>query len=99
MSRENGPHPLPPLLCGGEGPLRAAFSELGGRWPSGPRMRCDPIDERSGSAVPGSAATGGRFLRERGVARGLDDGWEPEPGGVGRCPGPHPRRVCRLTSV
>ena len=35
-------------------------------------------------------------IRERGVARGLDDGWEPEPGAVGRCPGAHPRRVCRL---
>ena len=30
---------------------------------------------------------------------GLDDGWEPEPGGVVRCPGPHHRRVCRLPST
>jgi hypothetical protein len=29
-----GPHPLPPLLRRGEGPLRGAVSLLGSRWPS-----------------------------------------------------------------
>ena len=61
-------------------------------------VRCDPI-----RGDPGARGSEG-VLRPADIAGstgpwGRDDGWKPEPGGVGRCPGPRPRRAGRLVGL
>jgi hypothetical protein len=46
---------------------------------------------------PGRART--RVSPGEQVAWGLGDGWKPEPDEEGRCPGPRPRRACRLPRI
>jgi hypothetical protein len=87
------------------GPCGASFSDSGSRWPSVVRLgtpcRCDanhPGGWRAERECPGPATTC-EAVPPGAWAWGLDDGWKPEPGEMTRCPGPHPRRVCRLPRI